>query len=200
MHRLVPILALSALCIPALAQTSTVVVPNGYANTVGNSNNAFPWNRATASMRYQQIYDTSNFTLQGINYPILIQGLRFRPYPGAVTSWTGGSWPNIRVDMATCPTDYSAASTTFANNLGANAQTVLQGQVTVAAGSTLGAGVLVPWHVNVPFSTPFLYDPTLGGDLTMDVYLDGTGWTGGGRACDVVSTAGLAREIGRAHV
>ena len=76
MHRLVPILALSALCIPALAQTSTVVVPNGYANTVGNSNNAFPWNRATASMRYQQIYDTSNFTLQGINYPILIQGLR----------------------------------------------------------------------------------------------------------------------------
>ena len=193
MNRLVPILAIAALATTALAQTNTIVVPSGYTNTVGNTNNAFPWNRGASSMRFQQVYDTSNFTLQGVNYPIIIQGLRFRPYPGAVTTWAGGSWPNIRVDMASCPVDYTAASTTFANNLGANAQTVLQGPVVVSAGSTQGAGVVVPWHVNVPFATPFLYDPSVGSDLTMDVYLDGTGWAGASRSCDTVSTAGLAR-------
>lgn len=192
MQRLMLSLALASLVAPAIAQT-TVTVPNGYTNTVGGSNNAFPWNRATASMRFQQIYDSSNFTLQNIGFPVLIRGMKFRPYPGATLTWAGGSWPNIRIDMGYSAVDYTAATSTFASNLGAGAQTVYQGPVTVGAGTTLGTGVVVPWNISIPFTTNFLYDPNSATDLIFDVYLDGTGWTGTGRAQDVVSgTAGAA--------
>lgn len=192
MRRTLLCLSLAALAAPALAQF-TLVAPNGFANTVGNSNNTFPWNRATASMRIQQVYDSSNFTAQSVTFPVIIQGLKFRPYAGAVTSWTGGTWPNVRIDMATCPVDFLAVSTTFANNLGGNLTTVVNGPVTVTPGSTLGVGVVVPWHVNIPLTTPFIYDPAAG-DLTLDVYLDGTGWVGGSRAADVVSGAAAPNQ------
>ena len=186
MQTLARLAAAAFLAAPAFAQL-TVVAPNGYASTVGNANNTFPWARGTASMRYQQIFDSSHFTLQGIGFPVLIQELKFRPYAGAVTSWAGGSWPNVRIDLASSPVDFLAASTTFASNLGPDLATVYNGQVTVNPGSTLGAGVVVPWHITIPLTTPFLYDPNAGNDLTLDVHLDGTGWTGTSRACDTVS-------------
>ncbi|MBL8725580.1 MAG: PKD domain-containing protein [Planctomycetes bacterium] len=186
MQTLARLAAAAFLAAPAFAQL-TVVAPNGYASTVGNANNTFPWARGTASMRYQQIFDSSHFTLQGIGFPVLIQELKFRPFAGAVTSWAGGSWPNVRIDLASSPVDFLAASTTFASNLGPDLATVYNGQVTVNPGSTLGAGVVVPWHVTIPLTTPFLYDPNAGNDLTLDVHLDGTGWTGTSRACDTVS-------------
>lgn len=186
MQRLLLTLSLAVLAAPAVAQLQ-IVVPNGYGAIPGNSNNAFPWNRGTASMRFQQIYDSSNFTLQNVNQPVLITGMKFRPYPGATTTWAGGTYPNIRIDMGYAASDYLAASATFASNLAAGSQTVHQGPVTVGGGSTLGAGVAVPWNITIPFSTNFLYDPTSGTDLCFDVYLDGTGWTGTGRAQDVVS-------------
>jgi len=169
MQRSALLLGIAALATTALAQ-STLVVPNGFAGTVGNSNNAYPWSRGTASMRIQQVYDDTNFTLQGVNYPVIIQGMKFRPYPGATTvSWAGGSWPNVRVDMATCPSDFTAVSTTFATNLGPDLTTVVNGPVTVTPGSALGTGVVVPWHVDVPLTTPFVYDPSTGSDLCIDI-------------------------------
>jgi hypothetical protein len=206
MQRILLSCALAALAAPLSAQL-TLVAPNGYDTVIGNSNNVFPFGRATASMRYQQVYDSSNFTLGGVAGPVVITGMRFRPYPGAVTSWGGGSWPNVRIDMASCPVDYTAASATFASNLDIDLQTVVNGPVSPSAGSTLGAGVLVPWHLDIPLSAPFTYDPTLGKDLTVDVWLDGTGWTGTTRALDAVSgvaargtriynTAGLASPTG----
>jgi PKD repeat protein len=191
MQRLLSLLAVGALATTAMAQF-TLVTPNGYASTVGNTNNSFPWNRATASMRIQFIIDSSHFTAQGVVSPIIISKLRYRPYPGAVVSWAGGSWPSVRIDMATTPQDWSLASTTFANNLGPDLTTVLNGPVTVQGGSTLGVGVVVPWHIDIPLTTNFLYDPTTGNDLTVDIYLNGTGWTGVSRSADHVSTVGQA--------
>jgi PKD repeat protein len=200
--------ATSLLGAAALAQFQ-VTVPAGYANTVGNSNNTYPWARTTASMRFQQIYDSSHFTSQGITYPIVISGMKFRPYAGTATSWTGGQWTNLRVDLATSAVDYLAASATFANNLGANVQTVVNGPQVITGGTSLGAGVVVPPHVDVSLTTPYLYDPS-SGDFLFDVYVDGATWTGGTvRGCDVVSgatstalgtriysTAGLAATTG----
>jgi hypothetical protein len=93
----------------------------------------------------------------------------------------------VRIDLASCPLDFAAVDTTFANNLHSDVTTVLNGPVTVNGGTTLGAGVVVPWHLDIPLTTPFLYDPTAGLDLTMDVHLDGVGWTGTARGVDVVS-------------
>lgn len=138
-------------------------------------------------MRFQQVYDSSNFTLQGIAGPILLQGMRFRPSPGASSSWTGGTWSNVRIDLASCPHDFAAVDSVFANNLHSDVTTVLNGPVTVNAGMSLGANVLVPWHLDIPLTTPFLYDPTAGLDLIMDVRIDGVGWSGTARGADVVS-------------
>jgi len=181
---------LLAVALTATATAQSLVAPNGYASTVGNSNNIYPWGRNNQSMRIQFIHDSTHFTTQGVTSPVLITQLRYRPYPGAATSWAGGSWPNVRIDMATSPVDWAAASTVFASNLGPDVTTVLNGPVTVNPGSTLGAGVVVPWHITIPLTTPFLYDPTTGNDLTIDVYLDGTGWAGASRAADFVQGTG----------
>ncbi|MBL8733322.1 MAG: PKD domain-containing protein [Planctomycetes bacterium] len=173
---------------PSLTAQSTLVAPDGYATTPASNNNAYPWNRGASSMRIQFVYDSTNFTNQGVTGPVLINNLRYRPYPGtATTSWAGGSWPNVRVDMATCPLDFQGVSSTFANNLGGDLTTVHQGQVVVAPGSCLGAGVVVPWYIDIALSTPFVYDPG-NGDLTVDIHLDGTGWSGTSRAAEHAGT------------
>ncbi|HEX5096130.1 MAG TPA: PKD domain-containing protein, partial [Acidimicrobiia bacterium] len=179
-------LAVGALATTAMAQF-TLVTPNGFASTPGSTNNSFPWNRGTASMRIQFLIDSTHFTAQGVVSPIIISKLRYRPYAqttATVASWAGGSWPNVRIDMATSPLDWASASGTFANNLGPDLTTVLNGPVTVQGGSTTGVGVVVPWHIDIPLTTNFVYDPTSGNDLTVDIYLDGTGWTGTSRSAD----------------
>jgi len=187
--KLLSLAAMACFAAPALAQF-TAVIPPGYDTVPGNSNNAFPWSRGTASMRFQQVYDSSAFTSLGINFPVLIQELKFRPWAGTVTSWAGGTWPNVQIDMATSAVDYLTPSTTFAANLGPDLATVYNGPVTVVGGSTLGAGVVVPTYITIPLTTPFLYDPSTGNDFIFDVYLDGTGWIGTSRGADVVSGTG----------
>jgi hypothetical protein len=179
--RFVSFLAAGALAAPAIAQLS-LVAPNGYAATQGNTNNAFPWNQAATSTHSQFIYDSTNFTLQGVNTPVLINRLRYRPAPG-VTTWSGGSWPTVRIDLATCPTDFLAVSTTYASNLGPDVTTVHNGPVVVQAGSGTSP---TAWHIDIALTTPFLYDPT-GGDLTVDIQLTGTGWSGQSCQADHVS-------------
>ncbi|HEX6812736.1 MAG TPA: PKD domain-containing protein [Planctomycetota bacterium] len=185
------LVAVGALACTAMAQ-STLVTPNGYASTAGNTNNTYPWARNTASMRIQFLVDSTHFTNQGVVSPIIISQLRYRPYAqttATAATWTGGTWPNVRIDMATSPLDWSLASTTYANNLGADVTTVLNGPVTVVGGTTPGVGVVCPWYITIPLTTPFLYDPTSGNDLTLDIQLDGTGWTGTSRAADHVTGA-----------
>jgi PKD repeat protein len=166
-----------------------LVTPAGYAAAEGGASNTFPWSRGTASTRIQFVIDSSHFTSQGANYPILISQLRYRADAAtATTTWAGGTWPQVRIDMATCPVDYLAVTSTFANNLGPNVATVHNGPVTVAGGTGNGTGIPGPWYITIPLSTPFLYDPSLGGDLVVDIYQDGTGWTGTSRAADHVST------------
>jgi PKD repeat protein len=71
--------------------------------------------------------------------------------------------------------------------VGPDLTTVLTGPVVVSPGAGLGAGVPGQWYITIPLTTPFLYDPNLG-DITVDIYQDGTGWTGTSRPADHVST------------
>ena len=180
------------LLLAASTAQQTLVCPPGAATSAGNSSSSFPWNRGVSSMRHQNVFDTSNFTLQGASGPMLITKLRFRPDDGAAAVWAGGSWPNIRIDLASCPSDYQSLNTTFAVNLAADVRTVYQGPVTVTPGATAGAGVPSAWYIEIPLQRAFYYDPTAGLDLTVDVYLDGTGWSGTSRAVDCVTGTGTA--------
>lgn len=180
-----------SLAVSAIAQ-STLVTPAGYAATEGTANNVFPWNRATASTRIQFVVDSTHFTSQGVASPIIISQLRYRADAATTaTTWAGGSWPNVRIDMASCPVDYLGVSTTFASNLGLDLATVYNGAVTVLGGVGNGTGIPGPWYITIPLTTPFVYDPSSGTDLTVDIYQDGTGWTGTSRAADHVSSAGV---------
>jgi len=193
MQRFAPLVAVAAFAAASTAQF-TLVTPNGYANTAANSNHPFPWARDSASMRIQFLIDSTNFTAQGVTTAIIISKLRYRPSSLVPSQWAGGSWPNVRIDMATSPLDWAAASTTFANNLGPDRTTVLQGPVTVNPGTTpgsqFGIAAVLPWHVTIPLTTPFVYDPTSGNDLTIDIYLDGTGWSGQSCPAEVVQPSG----------
>jgi PKD repeat protein len=196
MHRFATALAGALLASVASAQF-TLVTPNGLTNAEGDSNNSIPWNRGTASSRIQYVIDSSHFTNQGVTYPIIISKLRYRADSAAATiNWPGGSWPNIRIDMASCPFDHAAASTTFASNLGPDLTTVLNGPVTVSPGTGNGAGFPGQWYITIPLTTPFLYDPSLGNDLTVDIYEDGTGWTGTSTNFDQVANLGPAPALG----
>jgi PKD repeat protein len=178
------IAAAAALALPSAAQL-TLVAPNGYAAVEGNANNPYPWDRGSQSMRIQFVYDSAHFTGQGIVVPVRFTRLRYRP-DAWQTSWSGGSWPNVRIDMATCPTDHLAASSTFAANLGPYVTTVHQGTVTVQPGSSSVAGPQ-PWHIDIALATPFVYDPAAG-DLVLDIQLDGSGWSGTAPLADHVSS------------
>jgi PKD repeat protein len=180
--RFVSLLAAGVLAVPAFAQFA-LVAPDGYGSILGNSNNAFPWNRGAQGMRIQFVYDSTNFTAQSVNAPVLIQRLRYRPAPGS-TSWTGGSWPNVLIEMATCPTDHLAVSSTFASNVGPDLTVVHNGAVVVQPGTGVGT---TNWHIDIQLATPFVYDPNAG-DLTVDIQLDGTGWTGTSTQADHVGT------------
>jgi hypothetical protein len=188
--RFSPLLGAAVLAVPVSAQLS-LVAPNGYGAVQGNSNNAYPWNQATTSTRVQFVYDSTNFTLQGVNAPVLINQLRYRPWT-TTSSWSGGSWPNVRIDLATCPTDYLAISGTYASNLGPDVTTVHQGQVVVQPGTGSGP---TNWHIDIQFTTPFVYDPA-NGDLTVDIQLDGTGWSGQSTQADHVQQPGTLPPLG----
>ncbi|MCA8975303.1 MAG: PKD domain-containing protein [Planctomycetes bacterium] len=161
---------------------STVVIPNGMANAAGSTANTFPWYRTTSwpGLRILACYDSSHFTAQTINYPILITGVKWRAND-STASWTGGTHSQATVAMSTAAVDYLALTTNWAANHGPDYTVMHSGPVTMTAGTGNGTGVPGPWFVDVPFATPFLYDPSSGNDLIIDTDNDflNTTWSGG---------------------
>lgn len=160
------LVAATAVAVPAQIP---LVAPAGFATTEGNANNAFPWFWAQSAIRTQFIYDSSNFTQQGVNGPVTIVRLRFRPDAGT-GPFAGGTYPSAVIQMSTCPLDYLAVSTSWGANHGPDLTTVISGPVTVQAGTRISPGP-VPWHIDIPLTTPFVYDPSTGADLTVDIQL-----------------------------
>ena len=183
-----PVAVAALLTVLASAQ-SPVIVPNGYAATEAANENGFPWDRNWESMHIQFVHDSVNFTNQSISGPILIQAIAYRA-DDTTASWSGGSWPNVHIEMATCPTDYTAVASTFALNLDLDRSIVHDGPVNVLPGTGNGIGVPGPIYVRIPLLTPFFYDPSAGKDIVVDIQLDGTGWSGQSTSSDYADTFG----------
>jgi hypothetical protein len=71
--------------------------------------------------------------------------------------------------MSTAAVDYRAPSLTFAQNHGSDRARVLTGPVNILAGSGSVPG---PWYVTIPIQ-PFVYDPSSGDDLVVDIEMQG---------------------------
>lgn len=186
----VTLFALAIFAATATAQLS-VVIPNGTEDTEGSSSNAFPWGRGGAGLRIQTIYDSSHFTSQGINFPIIINRLRWRPNTG--TASNASSYPlGTTISLSTCPVDQSAASTSFASNQGADLTVCYSGPVAwPAAPASTGP---CPFLIDIPLTTPFVYDPTLG-DLNIDTDLPVQTFTGTALQLDVHTSAPQACRV-----
>lgn len=177
------------------AGQSFATIPNGLVTSEGNSSNTLPWGRAAnGAARVQFLYDSSHFTGQGINQPIVIQQLRWRAN-GATGSWAGGTYANASVTLATATTDAATPTTNFANNRAAGFVVVYSGPVTFLAG-TSSSSSLGPVVVDLQLSTPFAYDPSLGQDLLVDIDLPPGQWGGG----SIFAMDGVASGTGVSRV
>ena len=162
-------LALLGLAAVAGAQATYVVAPDNFALS-GTSSTSQAWRDATSGFRSQFVYDTSHFLNYGCNGPVLIQRMRFRAVNGGAA--IGGSYPGdgtttgVTIDIGTAALDYNAASTTYSANLGAMQNVMTFGTVNVVP--AIGA---TPNNYTIDITIPggFLYDPTLGQDLLIDV-------------------------------
>src|SRR5262249_50372477 len=180
MQRLSAVLVSAFLAASATAQLS-VVIPNGFAATEGSTSNAFPWGRgSTGGIRQQTIYDSSHFTAQGITYPIIITGMKWRPNTGVAL--VASSYTAATVALSTCPVDQTAVSTNFAANHGADMSTVFSGPVSWGAQAAQTGPT--PFGISIPFTTSFFYDPNLG-DLNVDCDIPIQTFTGSGAQLDV---------------
>ncbi len=181
---------LLAAAVTATAQSA--VLPFGFANVEGTSSSAYPFGRGNSACRAQYIYDSSNWTLAGINYPITIHTIHFRANGGATTA--GGTHTSVDFRMGLATNDYNSLTTNFDNNYAGGAPAFqATGPVTVAA----GAGQLPNnFYVALPV-TPFVYDPTLGQDLVIEIRFAAGTFTGtsantSASSVDLASGAGVA--------
>ena len=188
MQRFASLLAVAALAATASAQFN-IVVPNGFAAAEGSTSNAFPWGRGGTGLLHQCVYDSSHFTLQGVTYPILITGLKWRPNTNVALVAT--TYPTAcSVRLSTCPVDWNSTTTTLASNRGADETLCFQGPVTFPAQAAVAGPT--PFGINIPLTTSFLYDPNLG-DLNIECDLPvQVGYVGGTPQLDVHGTAGQA--------
>ena len=159
-----------------LAAQSQIVIPHNAADGIEQAQStSFPYNQ-TGNVRYQQAYDSSEFTDQGIFSPIVILGISFRANGG--DTCLGGTYPNVITTLSSIP-DLDLISTDFVTNHGSD-------QLTVFDSATDGAVTVAPatgtspndFYVSYAFSMPFVYDPSTGDDLLLDVQNEGSLFTG----------------------
>ncbi len=164
----------------ALAAQNTVTVPPGAATAEQASTTAVtpvtgfsPISGAGSPGRSQYVYDSSNFTNQGINTPMVITKMRLRAN-GSAQTWSGGTVNQLRVDMSTSAVDYLATTSTFDSNHSGDRTTVYNTACTIQPGTanaaTAGATPGGPFCCDIDFAalgTPFAYHPALG-DLCID--------------------------------
>jgi hypothetical protein len=147
-----------------------LVVPNANANVQGNSANGFPFDTGGGTLRYQQVYDASQF---GAVPPggAYITALAFRV--GKTYGAFAETLPGIRIDLSTTYTGVpDGLSTTFANNVGPDDTVVYNGSLDL---SSAAIGSPAAFDIIVPLTTPFWYNPLDGGDLLLDVRNSGGG-------------------------
>jgi len=148
----------------ATVVAQTVIVPVAAVNVeVGSTVNV--WRAGTG--RTQSIYDSSHFTTQIAPLPVIINQVEFRLKNNDVTNII--TYPNVEIHLQYAAVDYLAMTTTYATNRSAPLGTPnFAGPVTTVAVSGSAPN---DYFIQIPLTTPFTYDPTLGTDLLMEIVI-----------------------------
>jgi hypothetical protein len=170
----------------AVAQ-STANIPNPAVFPGGGSSGNI-W-RAGLN-RVQCLYDSTNWTGQGITLPVLINQLEWRNLAAVAAPIT---YPSVDIHIQPAAVDFATPSTTFATNRSAPLGTpAYSGPVTVQAAATNGTYV-----INIPLTTPVTYDPTAGADLLVEIVINAapTPLTGTTIDCGFSNPAHLCNSV-----
>jgi hypothetical protein len=144
----------------ACAQGTLQVLPGGYANVEGNSASGEIFR--TTSSRLQQVYSATEFSVLA-GRTGRIDGLSFRMDASTTQSFVG-IWPGVTLALSTTARNPDNLSPVFEENAGADFTFVYGGSLTIIA-------TYIPdeprmFQIDIPFTTPFFYDP-LRGNLSL---------------------------------
>jgi|GEM_PF-2247770 len=141
--------------------TPSVVVPNKWSTVQTDTGNLFPLFSAQP-IRYQQVFASSQFS-RFTTGGELITSIAFRGHgPGIPFTAT---IPQLQVSLSTTSKLPDGLSSTFVDNVGADATQVFSGPLQTSVTFTGGP---TDFEVVINFTTPFFYDPAKG-NLLLDV-------------------------------
>ena len=185
-------LALSAAAISTGARADQVV-PNANASTAGDTDNRFPL-LTSGGMRYQQVFDSSQFSSFG--GPQLINEIDLRNGIFLHEAFTA-TIADIQISLSTTSKAPDGLSTTFASNVGADATQVYSGSLTISSTDAAGPGNTHVFDIAIHFQNPFLYDPSTGNLLLDIANLSGAGSAIGSDFFDAVHGTGTGDAVSR---
>jgi PEP-CTERM motif-containing protein len=165
---LTAIVALAMLATMAEVARAGLVVPNSLGTAEGNTNNGYPFSIGDfglTSQRYQQVYAASDFPES-----LVITAISFRPDAFFGNPFTSTTLPSIQINLSTTSAAPDALSTTFADNVGLNDETIVfeRGPLTLSSSDTGPIGGPKDFDITIVLTSAFFYNPSLG-NLLLDV-------------------------------
>lgn len=157
------IVMLLGIMVSGTAFSAAIVVPGADANVEGSANNGFPFSLGYNG-RYQQAYAASEFGT-GL---LWISGMAFRLDGEYGSAFGPTTLTNFNIGLSTSNNAVGSLSSTFDNNIGADAVSVFSGNLTISGTTTVGVN---PFDIIVNFQNSFLYDPSQG-DLLLNISTD----------------------------
>jgi hypothetical protein len=151
------------------ANGATIVAPASLTSIEGNGGGPIAWHSTGQARTYQLQYSPT--ALGGMTTGTTIKGLSFRLNGGSAASpASAGSFTDYNITLAEATTTIAARSATFAANM-ANPVLVRSGALSVGAGSFPGGATPNAFGMQIPFTTPYVYQ---GGDLVIHITHNGT--------------------------
>lgn len=150
-----------------LAQSSfEQTIPQGHEAIVAGAGTSFPFKSQSDSI-FHWHYDTSNFVESG---PMMINEVYVRQEFGA-TPIDDFDYADLSITMIEASTDYLAHDATFANNI-VRGEEVRSGPYLKDSEVSSSNGITGGW-IPLRFEKGFLYDPSTGNDLIIQVRTTG---------------------------
>ena len=159
-------LATFLICVlPWLVMSQSIAIPNSNLQTEGNSSSRYPFSLPGFTVRYQQVYDSSQFSLATNGG--WIYWLIFRA-DGLSSGFTATA-SDIEIHLSTTKRSPDGLSPVFSENIGPDDDLVYSGSLNL--GGPVSGDSPESWLLDlnqITLSKYFWYDPRLG-NLLLDV-------------------------------
>ncbi|MBK8980136.1 MAG: hypothetical protein IPM29_29905 [Planctomycetes bacterium] len=186
MRNLTLSLAPALLLASGLAAQTLASAPSGYDNIEGGTNNTIPW--WAQSGVYQQVHDANDMAITMNGQFALLQSIGFRK-DGLVSTVPAARSIDVQFTFGATTVSPSAASSTFATNLGPTPQVALP-YTTVNLPSLPQTSLPNPLGWQFPLTNPFPYATQMGNLCWELRFLNNTSTASS--PLDAVSTTGVA--------